>query len=159
MLDDVGGAVYRSTSTLGISGDARGKRCERERETSTRNLASKNGHSSMGGSKGERKTKAKPKQKTAQLSASGNGFVNKRDVRSISSRNAPPDTSKETKKSMDLQNLSLNDVDSIEQLGVNSDIGGTQDFSTLFNFDDDGLQDHDSMGLEIPMDDLSLIMF
>lgn len=113
----------------------------------------------MGGSKGERKTKAKPKQKTAQLSASGNGFVNKRDVRSISSRNAPPDTSKETKKSMDLQNLSLNDVDSIEQLGVNSDIGGTQDFSTLFNFDDDGLQDHDSMGLEIPMDDLSLIMF
>ncbi|XP_022889984.1 uncharacterized protein LOC111405377 isoform X4 [Olea europaea var. sylvestris] len=159
LLDDVGGAVYRSTSTLGISGDARGKRCERERETSTRNLASKNGHSSMGGSKGERKTKAKPKQKTAQLSASGNGFVNKRDVRSISSRNAPPDTSKETKKSMDLPNLSLNDVDSIEQLGVNSDIGGTQDFSTLFNFDDDGLQDHDSMGLEIPMDDLSLIMF
>ncbi|KAL2539849.1 hypothetical protein Adt_00827 [Abeliophyllum distichum] len=73
-------------------GDAKGKRSERDRdrETSTRNPASKNGRSSMGGSKGERKTKAKAKQKTAQLSTSGNGFVNKRDVRLISSGDAPP---------------------------------------------------------------------
>ncbi|CAI9773973.1 unnamed protein product [Fraxinus pennsylvanica] len=135
LLEYVGGAVFRSTPTLGISGDARGKRSERERETSTRNLASS---SSMGGSKGERKTKAKPKQKTAQLSTSGNGFVNKRDIRSISSGNAPLDSSKETKKSMDFPNLPLDGVDSIEQLGVDSDIGGTQDFSSLFNFDEDG---------------------
>ncbi|CAI9767510.1 unnamed protein product [Fraxinus pennsylvanica] len=160
LLDDVGGAVFRSTSTLGISGDAKGKRSERDRdrETSIRNPASKNGRSSMGGSKGERKMKSKPKQKTAQLSASGNGFVNKRDVRLIASDNGPPDSSKETKKSMDFPNLPLNDINSIE-LGVDSDIGVTHDFSSLFNFDEDGLQDHDSIGLEIPMDDLSSIMF
>ena len=30
-----------------------------------------------------------------------------------------------------------------------------QDLSSWLNFDEDGLQDHDSMGLEIPMDDVS----
>ncbi|CAA3030625.1 Hypothetical predicted protein [Olea europaea subsp. europaea] len=158
LLDDVGGAVFRSTSTLGISGYTKGKRSERDkdRETSIRNPASESGHSSMGGSKGELKTKSKPKQKTAQLSTSGNGFV--RDVRLISSGNGSLDSSKETKKSMDFPNLPLNDINSVE-LGVDSDIEVTHDFSSLFNFDEDELQDHDSLGLEIPMDDLSSIVF
>ncbi|KAL2541497.1 hypothetical protein Adt_02475 [Abeliophyllum distichum] len=177
LLDDVGGAVFRATSALGILGNAKGKRSERD--PSTRNAVSK---ASMGGSKGERKTKAKPKQKIAQLSTSGNGVVNKfidtthplyasasgsgelannntcnrkRDVRFMSSGNAPQDSSKDIKESLDLGNLPVNDIDSMEELGVDSEIGAPQDFSTWFNFDVDGLQEHDSVGLEIPMDDLS----
>ncbi|XP_022889525.1 uncharacterized protein LOC111405065 isoform X2 [Olea europaea var. sylvestris] len=173
LLDDVGGAVFRATSNLGILGNAKGKRSERD--PSTRNAVSR---ASMGGSKGERKTKAKLKQKIAQLSTSGNGVVNKfmddihpvytsasgsgesanntsnrkRDVRFMSSGNARQDSSKDINE---LATLPLNDIDSMEELGVDTDIGAPQDFNTWFNFDVDGLQDHDSVGLEIPMDDLS----
>ncbi|KAL2557972.1 hypothetical protein Fot_02711 [Forsythia ovata] len=166
LLDDVGGAVFRATSALGILGNAKGKRSERD--PSTRNAVSK---ASMGGSKGERKTKAKPKQKIAQLSTSGNGVVNKfidtthplyasasgsgesannntcnrkRDVRFMSSGNTPQDSSKDIKESLELGNLPVNDIDSMEELGVDSEIGAPQDFSTWFNFEVDGLQEHDS---------------
>ncbi|KAL0403554.1 UNVERIFIED_CONTAM: hypothetical protein Sradi_1996200 [Sesamum radiatum] len=181
LLDDVGGAVFRASSALGILDGAKGKRSERERDRdpSTRNTIVKAGRSSMGGSKGERKAKSKPKQKTAQLSTSANGFVNKftdttnsvhpsasgsgesansgnrkKDVRFMSSGNVPPVSSNDM-ESMDFANLPLNDIDGIEELGVESDIGGAQDLNSWFNFDVDGLQDHDSIGLEIPMDDLA----
>ncbi|KAK6144664.1 hypothetical protein DH2020_021484 [Rehmannia glutinosa] len=125
------------------------------------------GRSSMGGSKGERKAKSKPKQKTAQLSTSaantssmlinplasgsgesGNSSGNrKKDVRFMSSSgNVPP---------VEFANLPLNEIDGIEELGVDSEIGEPQDLNSWFNFDVDGLQDHDSVGLEIPMDDLA----
>ncbi|XP_022865627.1 uncharacterized protein LOC111385469 isoform X2 [Olea europaea var. sylvestris] len=170
LLDHVGDAVFRATSTLGILGNAKGKRSERD--PSTRNAVSR---VSTGGLKGERKTKVKPKQKIAQLSTSGNGVTTrpvyvsasgsgelaniicnkKRDVRFMSSGNVPQDSSKDIKDSLELENLPLNDLDSMEELGVDTDIGAPQDFNTWFNFDVDGLQDHDSVGLEIPMDDLS----
>ncbi|XP_011102063.1 uncharacterized protein LOC105180111 isoform X2 [Sesamum indicum] len=181
LLDDVGGAVFRASSALGILDGAKGKRSERDRDrdTSIRNTIVKAGRSSMGGSKGERKAKSKPKQKTAQLSTSANGFVNKftdttnsvhpsasgsgesansgnrkKDVRFMSSGNVPPASSNDM-ESMEFANLPLNDIDGIEELGVESDIGGAQDLNSWFNFDVDGLQDHDSIGLEIPMDDLA----
>ncbi|KAK4435926.1 hypothetical protein Salat_0756200 [Sesamum alatum] len=181
LLDDVGGAVFRASSALGILDGAKGKRSERDRDRdpSTRNTVVKAGRSSMGGSKGERKAKSKPKQKTAQLSTSANGFVNKftdttnsvhpsasgsgesansgnrkKDVRFMSSGNVPPVSSNDM-DSMEFANLPLNDIDGIEELGVESDIGGAQDLNSWFNFDVDGLQDHDSIGLEIPMDDLA----
>ncbi|KAI3458839.1 hypothetical protein Pfo_015502 [Paulownia fortunei] len=184
LLDDVvGGAVFRASSALGILGGAKGKRSERDRDrdASSKNAVAKAGRLSMGGSKGERKTKAKPKQRTAQLSMSGNAFVNKftdttnsvypsasgsgesvnnsgnrkKDVRFMSSGNAPSVSSKETKESMDFAKLPLNDIDGIEELGVDSEIGAPQDFNSWFNFDVDGLQDHDCIGLQIPTDDLS----
>ncbi|KAI3470617.1 hypothetical protein Pfo_027280 [Paulownia fortunei] len=167
----------------GILDGAKGKRSERDRDrdTSTRNTVVKAGRSSMGGSKGDRKAKSKPKQKTAQLSTSANGFVNKftdttnsihplasgsgesanssgnrkKDVRFISPGNVPPVSLKDMKESIEFDNLPLNDIDGIEELGVDSDIGGPQDLNSWFNFDVDGLQDHDSVGLEIPMDDLA----
>lgn len=162
---------------------AKGKRSERDRDrdASTRNTVVRAGRSSMGGSKGERKAKSKPKQKTAQLSTSANGFINKfadttnsihplasgsgelannsgnrkKDVRFMSSGNIPPVSSNDMKESMEFADLPLNDIDSIEELGVDSDIGGPQDLNSWLNFDMDGLQDHDSIGLEIPMDDLA----
>lgn len=180
LLDDVGGTAIRTTS-LGNSllGGAKGKRSERDgnRDASFRNGIAKAGRSSLGNSKGERKTKAKPKQKTAQLSTSGSGLINKyaetshlvyppagdsfnnngnrkREFGLISPGSAP-NLSKEIKEPVDFSTMPLNDIDSMEELGVASEIGEPQDFNSWFNFDVDGLQDHDSVGLEIPMDDLS----
>lgn len=174
-LDDVGGAIFRASSALGISDGAKGKRSERD--PSTRNTVTKAGRSSMGGSKGERKAKSKPKQKIAQLSTSANGLDNKftdntnsiaggsgelpnnnnnttnrrKDVRFMSSGNVPPVSSNDVKGPVDLCNLPLNEIDGIDALGVDPE---AQDLNSwLFSLD--GLQDHDSAGLEIPMDDLA----
>jgi hypothetical protein len=66
----------------------------------------------------------------------------------------PQDPSKEIKEPLDITNLQLHELDSIE-LGVVNDFGGPQDLSTWLNIDDDNLQDQDLAGLDIPMDDLS----
>ncbi|KAL3523657.1 hypothetical protein ACH5RR_016491 [Cinchona calisaya] len=192
LLDDVGGAPIRTTSLVStLLGGAKGKRSDRDsnRETSMRSNINKAGRSSLGNAKGERKAKTKPKQKTAQLSTSGNGFTNKfmetsssaypslaggsgellnnngnrkREVGLFSPGNAPPDSVKEMKESLDFSNRPLNDIDlPIEELGVGSDIGGNQDFNSWFNFDDDGLEDTDGLqdthtdGLAIPMDNIA----
>nr|GMC58935.1 uncharacterized protein LOC109186567 [Ipomoea batatas] len=118
---------------------------------------------------GERKPKAKPKQKTTQLSTSLNGLVGKIPEQSkptgpsiakaseFSSNGTPKDkndsNSEELEDPIDLSGLQLPGMD---VLGVPDDLGGQgQDIGSWLNFDDDGLQDHDFMGLEIPMDDLS----
>ncbi|KAK6156273.1 hypothetical protein DH2020_010521 [Rehmannia glutinosa] len=141
-------------------------------DASCKNGVAKAGWSSVSGSKGDRKTKAKSKQKTTQFSMSGNTFVDKftdtgelannggnmkQYDRFMSSDNAPPVSSKETKESMDLAKLPLND--SIEELGVDSEISAPQDINAWFNFDVDGLPDDDCIGLEIPNDDLSDLNF
>ncbi|XP_031115676.1 uncharacterized protein LOC116019553 [Ipomoea triloba] len=166
LLDDVSGTASRATSTLG---GAKGKRSERDRDSAARNEIPKAGHLSLGISKGDRKTKTKPKQKTAQLSTSGNGTYNKKfsePVMPLNSGeangnmkiegNVPLNSPRQPKESADLANLPLplNDIDQIG-LDVAPDIGGAQDLNSWFNFDDDGLQDDDCIGLEIPMDDLS----
>ncbi|KAL1155242.1 hypothetical protein V6Z11_A08G010900 [Gossypium hirsutum] len=155
-------ASSRVTPALdGTAGGLRGNRSERDsRNTSSVSGA---GRTSLDGAKGDRRTKAKPKQK------SGHGFngrlsdpllpplansnkMTEREARSLSPTpsNIRPD---------DFANLQLNDLDPMEELGVSNDIGGPQDLSSWLNFDEDGLQDHDSIGLEIPMDDLSELKF
>lgn len=161
LLDDVGGAGFR-----GILGGAKGKRSERD-NGSTRNASAK--VSRMGGSKGERKTKSKPKQKTGQLSTSisaypsgsgsgesaGNSISKRKDVRFMSSANPAP-VLDET--NMDLDLPLKDDIDVIDGLGVDSDLGAPQDLNSWLNFEDDMLQDHgDSIGLDIPMDDLNFV--
>ncbi|KAL8538876.1 hypothetical protein ACS0TY_000759 [Phlomoides rotata] len=163
-LDDVGGAVFRASSALGPSGGAKGKRSDRD--PSSKN--GKAGRLSMGGSKGERRTKSKPKQKTAQLSMSGVKFsdtvdsihppagssgeaVNRRkDVRFLSSGNA---SSEDKKESVDCSPLPLV-IEGLEDLGVDPEMGAPQDLNSWFNFEvEDG---HEAIGgLEIPMDDLT----
>lgn len=183
LLDDVvGGAALQVALHLGstVLGGTKGKRSDRERDkdTSARSGAGKAGRSLQGGSKGDRKTKTKPKQKTAQLSTSGNGVLNKfagtthpvyvppsstsqltnnggnrkRDDRMVSHGNSSQDISKDNKGAVD---TTTKDLDSVDELGVNADLGGNeQDLNSLLSFDDDGLQDHFSAGLDIPMDDL-----
>ncbi|KAG8484837.1 hypothetical protein CXB51_021123 [Gossypium anomalum] len=169
LIDDVvGSASSRVTPALdGTAGGLRGNRSERDsRNTSSVSGA---GRTSLDVAKGDRRTKAKPKQK------SGHGFngrlsdpllpplansnkMTEREVRSLSPTpsNIRP---KESDEPDDFANLQLNDLDPMEELGVSNDIGGPQDLSSWLNFDEDGLQDHDSIGLEIPMDDLSELKF
>ncbi|XP_077241272.1 uncharacterized protein LOC143881849 isoform X2 [Tasmannia lanceolata] len=181
LLDDVGVSVSRVTSTLvgnTLSGGAKGKRSERDRDQNkdvpARSSGAKAGRP-IGNFKGERKTKTKPKQKTAQLSTSGNGLLGRfseatdailpsaRESREtgthlsskangkvglVSSGNVAQGSSKEIEEPIDLTNLPLPGIDG-------------QDFSSWLNFDDDGLQEQDlmgGMGLEIPMDDLNMII-
>ncbi|XP_047968211.1 uncharacterized protein LOC125212167 [Salvia hispanica] len=167
-LDDVGGSVFRASAGLGMSGGAKGKRSERDRDSS------KHGRLSMGGAKGERKTKSKLKQKTAQLSMSGvnkiaetgseaanNSGNRRKDVRFMSSGNAPPGSSRDAKDSLaDVSTLPLDNIDGIEELGVDCDTDAPQDLNSWFNFEVDGEEHDDVVGLEIPMDDLSdLLIF
>ncbi|XP_027365814.1 uncharacterized protein LOC113872452 isoform X2 [Abrus precatorius] len=183
LLDDVGASPsWRSASTLGnpLIGGAKGKRSERERDKDTcgRNCVTKGSRSSAIYSRGERRTKAKSKPKTAQLSSSGNGSLSKlmEDTNSehqlaygsnefISSDSnkkskigsAPHDHNNNhlsivTEVPMDFTNLHV--LDSIE-LGVANELNGHQDLDTWLNIEDDGLQDTDAVGLDIPMDDLS----
>ncbi|WOK97325.1 hypothetical protein Cni_G06033 [Canna indica] len=185
LLDDVAGAASRtiSTPTHTIPSSAKWKRTERERDQNKdalgRSSTAKAGRPSLSNSRGERKTKTKPKQKIAQLSTSGNGIgrvtetanfmspasqesfdtvnnsVTKTDqeVELQSSSNVTHDSSKEIDDAI-FTNLPLNGIDSIDELDVG--LGGQgQDIASWLNVDEDALQDHDLVGLEIPMDDLS----
>jgi hypothetical protein len=168
LLDDVGSnASSRAISTLNNTqvGGAKGRRSERERDKDTfgRSSVAKASRTSQGNFKGERKTKTKPKQKTAQLSTSENGFVNKftetthpevvaNGSNAKSRGKITQDSSKEIKEPQDFVNLQLHELDHME-LGVANDLSGTQDLSSWF--DDDRLQDHDAEGYDIPLADLS----
>ncbi|KAL9225037.1 hypothetical protein vseg_001009 [Gypsophila vaccaria] len=162
LLDDVGGnASLRGTSSLGstLHGGTKGKRSERD-------SSAKAGRPSLSNSKGERKTKSKPKQKAAQLSthpmqpsasvsgdlATNTGNRRREDLKSLGNI---LDSSKD--EVMDLSSLPLTELDSIEDLNVANEFEGHQDLSSWLNFDEvDGLQDDDGFGgLQIPMDDLS----
>ncbi|XP_008792765.2 uncharacterized protein LOC103709271 isoform X1 [Phoenix dactylifera] len=187
LLDDVIGstsvASLRTSSGLRSSlvSGTKGKRSERDREgkgqnrdAASRNIISRIGRPALSNLRGERKNKAKPKQKTAQLSVSVNSLLSKAELPNAT---LPSDTKSRdmivggsTKKddlvvfsssarmqdmpndaeTTDLNNLQLPEIDVSDLGGHGQDIG-----SWLNIVDDDGLQDHDFMGLQIPMDDLS----
>ncbi|KAK9102514.1 hypothetical protein Sjap_019768 [Stephania japonica] len=182
LLDDVVGGTI-GTSLRGPSGiggtllsGAKGKRSERDGKGHNREVVSRSGNAklgrpSLGNAKGERKSKTKPKQKTTQLSASVNNLLGKSSeipdtVITSVSKSCEVTTGSKKKKDeshmdnlndseapLDLSHLQLPEMD---VLGVPDDLDGQgQDLASWLNIDDDGLQDHDFMGLEIPMDDLS----
>ncbi|GMH13744.1 hypothetical protein Nepgr_015585 [Nepenthes gracilis] len=137
LLDDDGGnAIVTSGYPCGtgsaLSINVKGKKSE-----GTEKLRAKAGrfclemgqrdlpYQPAGNAKGERKSRAKPKQKTAQLSASIKGFLGK----SSGQPKAP---------------ISL--VPKIEQKFYY-----WQDLDSWLNIHEDSLQDHNFIGLEIPM--------
>ncbi|XP_073289815.1 uncharacterized protein [Primulina huaijiensis] len=168
LLDEVGvstspGAPSCLRGSLVCS--AKGKRTERDREGkgNSREVLSRSGTAKIGRPasatvKGERKSKAKPKQKNVNLSASINGPLGKMAEQTkgmlsstlksndISGR----DVTQILEEPIDLSGLQLPDMDPRDFGGQGEDIGSWLDI------EDDGLQDHDYMGgLEIPMDDLA----
>ncbi|XP_040992755.1 uncharacterized protein LOC121239556 isoform X2 [Juglans microcarpa x Juglans regia] len=173
-IDDVvGSASSRVTSAIDspVLGGSKGKRSERDRDWKGDHLSnsvSGAGRSSLDNFHSERKTKAKPRQKNNHLSlmevidpacppvhgssqpAAMVGNKLSKEVGSLLPSNIPQESRKEAEESLPL-NLQPNELDSMDVLGVD----GHQDFSSWLDFDEDALQDHDSIGLEIPMDDLS----
>ncbi|XVF48956.1 hypothetical protein PTKIN_Ptkin03bG0229700 [Pterospermum kingtungense] len=159
LLEDVvGGTIGPSTAQSGIgsslSSSTKGKRSERDREGKGhgREVLSRNGTNKIGrpvsNVKGERKSKTKPKQKTTQLSVSVNGLLGKMSEQpkpSTSVSKSSEVTANNNAKEKD--EFGLDVLDDLQLPG--------QDLGSWLNIDDDGLQDHDFMGLEIPMDDLS----
>ncbi|KAL5202242.1 hypothetical protein ABZP36_013194 [Zizania latifolia] len=164
LLDEVVGSITGGTlktSGLGTSlvSNTKGKRSERDREGKGHNRDSgRSGRPSSSNAKGERKNKTKPKQKTANLSSPvstalsrdpelqakttpcGNG----RDNTSAAARHEEPANASNENEMPDLSNLELP--------GMDVDFGGWLNIE-----DDEGLQDLDLMGLEIPMDDINEI--
>ncbi|KAK7269689.1 hypothetical protein RIF29_22423 [Crotalaria pallida] len=170
LLDDIGGGLG-SASTIGNSG--KGKRSERERDkgTSGRNSVAKAGRSSADHSmRGERNTKAKPKQKAARLSTSGNGSPSKltdnenskKQLACGSDEGKAGSSSPVSNKTKDLsipaeQPMDLTNLHELDSIAVN-ELNGHQDLDAwLINIDEDDLQDEDVVGLDIPMDDLSAL--
>ncbi|XP_008787937.1 uncharacterized protein LOC103705824 isoform X2 [Phoenix dactylifera] len=184
LLDDVvTSAASRATSTLShtLPVGPKWKRTDRERDQNkdalTRNSTAKAGRPSLSSGRGERKTKTKPKQKIAQLSTSGNGLGRVTETTSFmlpsgetmnsagtrvdqevelrSVGNAAQNSSKDMDDNI-FTNLPLHGIDSIDELDVAEGLGGQgQDIGSWLNVDEDAFQDHDLVGLEIPMDDLS----
>lgn len=182
LLDDVGGTISTAPglpSGLGgsLTCNAKGKRSERDREGkgNNREVLSRNGNTKISRTasasiKGERKSKAKLKQKTTHLSASVNGPLGKMPDQAkgmVSSTLKSSEISGSgigkdkidydmdmLEEPIDLSGLQLPEMD---DLGAADDLGGKgEDFgSWLKNIDEEALHDHDFMGgLGIPMDDL-----
>ncbi|KOM50556.1 hypothetical protein LR48_Vigan08g138300 [Vigna angularis] len=158
----VSGSSSRASNLDGaVHGGVMGKRSERDRnqsrDQSRQNPIGRAGRMSLDSSQNENKPKAK-KQK---ISASGHDrFMEAKDSVRLPANDTIKNGSKDgttlsavdtsqIKESNEFGNLPLPDLSSIEEFG------GAHDLSSWLNFDEDGLQDHDSIGLEIPMDDLS----
>lgn len=138
-LNDVAGTCSGIPSAVGraVMKSAKGKRSD--------NGAPKIGRPASN-VKGERKTKAKLKMKTSQLSACKISVRKSKETRSSSVKEKDGFTL-ENSEALDLSHLQL---PGMEELG-----GQGEDIGSWLNIDEDVLQDADFMGLEIPMDDLT----
>ncbi|CAN4099517.1 unnamed protein product [Withania somnifera] len=155
------GAVSGVGSSLSSSAKGKGSERDREGKGNGREASSCSGSIKMGrpafsSVKGERKPKTKSKLKTTQLSTSVNGLLGKMSM-IISAGGTGKGNNDfdldELEDPIDLSGLQLPEMD---VLGLPDDLDGQgQDIGSWLNIDEDGLQDHDFMGLEIPMDDLS----
>ncbi|XP_062083040.1 uncharacterized protein LOC133789279 [Humulus lupulus] len=167
LIDDVvGSASSRVTSAFDCTiPEVKGKRSDRD-NLRTSSLSG-GGRSSLDSSQTERKTKTKLKQKN---NTQNGRFMESTDPSGGSSQSMingnrknestlPRNTSKDPVEPAVFPNLQLNEIDPMEELEVSRDLGGNQDLSTWLNFEEDGLMDHDSIGLEIPMDDLAELQF
>ncbi|KAG0485793.1 hypothetical protein HPP92_009872 [Vanilla planifolia] len=180
LLDDV--VVSAAARTASISGSMipigpKWKKIDKEKDhTLVKSLGAKAGRQSLSYGRGERKPKTKPKQKIAQLSNFGNGLDRLSETNFLTSAQESLDNinnggtrvnrteSQVNREASGLPkgmedniftNLPLNGM-AIDELDVADDLGGQgQDIGSWLNVDEDALQDHDLVGLEIPMDDLS----
>lgn len=178
-IDEVAGSASASSITSGLIPGAKGKRSERERDPSKTHPLSNFFGPLDGCHQGVRKSRAKPRQKGHSLSTLGTRSENQlsevpksltsashkmgekfgdksREIDSRSpQRNFLMGSSKDTEESTGLRNLQLHDLNDMEELDVSKDLGDHQDLGSWLDIDEDGLQDYDAIGLEIPMDDLS----
>ncbi|XP_010468807.1 PREDICTED: uncharacterized protein LOC104748928 [Camelina sativa] len=148
LLDDVGTGTQLSSSI-------KGKRSDRDRDgkgqaSSRSGGTNKIGRPSLSNAKGERKTKAKPKQKTTQISPSVRVPEQPKPLlpkpNEANSEYNNLEALEETEPILDLSQLQIPD-------GLGDFDTQPGDISSWFNMDDE--EDFDIMELGIPMDDLS----
>jgi hypothetical protein len=189
LLEDVVGVSgMRDVNALGVNvtGGTKGKRSERERdgkghgkESHARSDSSKGSRQDVGNVKSERKTKTKPRQKTAPLSKAVNGLLAKpptpepvKDwttgayssqqfaLLSKSKEEVVPLSTIPGPIADEVVDLSHIPLPGMEDLGMNNqepDLG-----AWLTDFDEDAplaADDGCPMGLQVPMDDLSDLGF
>lgn len=154
LLDDVGGTSSRGATAFGSSrsGGANGKRSERDRDQGRGALMAAACKNQSVVNFTEQKPKTKPKTLTTTVQPTPSSVQwqstehkRGRDLR-LSSGNAPEDASHESEEHIDF--------DAIEQLDISNDPNAPEDISSWLT----GLQDYDSIGLEIPMDDLNMVL-
>ncbi|CAN0839271.1 hypothetical protein LINGRAHAP2_LOCUS2527 [Linum grandiflorum] len=164
LLEEVGIGTSAGGS---LSNGIKGKRSEREREgkghnreISSRNGTNRSGRPAVSNTRGERKSKTKPKQKTTQ-SVSVNGLVGKIEHPKPTVPSEPKLSQKTNSSANNKDGFGLDVLGDPESLdfasllpGIGDDEQG-HDLGSWLNIDDDGLQDDDFMGLGIPMDDIS----
>ncbi|KAJ7516526.1 hypothetical protein O6H91_22G061500 [Diphasiastrum complanatum] len=181
----------RDVSTLGstVFGGTKGKRSERDRdgksqgkEMITKNQSDGRSRNATGNIKGERKTKTKPRQKTAPLFKAINGLLGMpaevpRDVSSVPTfvqdrveKNVNKKDEVQINTAVDTQESSISGTIDLSQLqipddlGIHDGLGPNQDLNSWFgDFDDpnqeDGQGELSMIGLSVPMDDLSDLRF
>ncbi|CAN6347220.1 unnamed protein product [Urochloa humidicola] len=162
LLDEVVGSITGGTlktSVLGTSlvSNTKGKRSERDREGKGHNRdGGRSGRPSSSNAKGERKNKTKPKQKTANISAPSNSAPRDPQLPAKISNGkgttAAPAAARRDDATNAPNDAEMPDLSNLELPGMDVDFGGWLNMD-----DDDGLQDLDLMGLEIPMDDINEI--
>lgn len=131
--------VGNITGSVSLGSGAKGKRSERDARGNK-----KNGRGSSSNPKGDRKPKAKPKQKSASTSTLlSNGTADLAPKSNNKREGLPPLPTKSGSKQVGKESEELE-----EALPDND-----QDFWA--SMDGDGLQEVDSIGLDIPLDDLS----
>ncbi|KAJ3687611.1 hypothetical protein LUZ61_016775 [Rhynchospora tenuis] len=158
LLDDVVGNI---TGSVSLGSGAKGKRSERDARGNNKNSR---GSSSI--PKGDRKPKAKPKQRNTSASTLSNGAAELAPRPNDRKREGlPPLPTKSGSKQMekereeeleplpDLSGLQLPDIDL-----VGDTTGNGQDLTSWLTMDD-GLQEVDCIGLDIPLDDLGGLNF
>ncbi|PRQ32261.1 hypothetical protein RchiOBHm_Chr5g0044401 [Rosa chinensis] len=162
LSDILGSASSRITSTVDSMNEVKEKRTERDKDQSRDNLRTNAqggaGGSSLDSSRGERRITGKPQQNNNTHLPSHpvpNASNRKGGVGPALPGNTPVHSSKEPEDPVDYGNMQLDELNSMEELGPSLEINENQDLGSWLNFDDDGLQDHDCIGLEIPMDDLT----
>ncbi|KAG2619918.1 uncharacterized protein LOC120665795 [Panicum virgatum] len=164
LLDEVVGSITGGTmkiSGLGTSlvSNTKGKRSERDREGKGHNReGARSGRPPSSNAKGERKNKTKPKQKTANISAPSNSTPRDPQLPATimpsgngKDSTAAPAAARRDDPANTSNDAEMPDLSNLELPGMDVDFGG------WLNMDDDGLQDLDLMGLEIPMDDINEI--
>ncbi|KAI6669823.1 hypothetical protein NL676_004708 [Syzygium grande] len=153
LIDDVMGCASSKVTSINSSmlGETRGMRGERQRNTNVSTLSAGAGEQSLQSPGVECKSKVKPKQKASDHPTSrvrpGNGFP----ASANASSHAINGSLGQLKAGNNARAGLTNDVDEPIDL-ANLGLGGNQDLSSFLDFDMDGMQDHDSVGvgLEVP---------
>lgn len=152
--------VGNITGSVSLGSGVKGKRSERDARGNN-----KNGRGSSSNPKGDRKPKAKPKQRSASTSALlSNGTAELAPRSNNKKREGLPPLptkpgSKQMEKETEEEMEALPDLSGLQLPDMDLEGESAGDGHDFWSGIDDGLQEVDCAGLDIPLDDLSDVKF